>query len=194
MTSDQFISAIHSLTSERTAAGRACAWSDVVALDRKIGALRLALLKQRKEEFDSRLVSIDRRQKRQCVGCGESVCKVVLCDTCRKTLAFCPNCGIVYPRRASLPARCSSEHCRPCVTLLAQGRRGGGTREAYNERRQERRQQLLPLIIERRYAGDTFEQIGAALSLTDVQVAVLIRDARKRGEWPRELRRQSSDR
>lgn len=156
---------------------------------------RLAFLQARHAEgVDPRLVLRYRRQKRMCVGCGAAVSKIVLCDSCRATLAYCPACESLYPRRPSLPTRCSSEHCVACVTRLSQGRRGGGSREGYNRRRQARRKELLPQIIAHRRAGLEYQAIADAMGLSLTQITVLVRDARKHGEWPTELRRKKGER
>lgn len=162
-----------------------------IGTPRQLHLARMVFLRARYAEgVDPRLVLRYRRWRRQCANCGVPTGRVVLCDSCRSTLAYCPACESLYPRRASLPARCSSEHCVACVTRLSQGRRGGGSREAYNEKRQERRQHLLPRIIEHRRAGLEYQEIADAMGLEVVQVTVLIRDACKSGAWPPELRRR----
>lgn len=164
---------------------------EVAGTPHQLRLARLAFLRARhKEGVDPRLVLRYRRQRRMCLNCGIKTGRVVLCDGCRATLAYCPACESLYPRRASLPARCSSEHCVACVTRLSQGRRGGGSREDYNRRRQARRKELLPRIIQHRRAGMEYQQIADALGLDLTQIEVLIRDARKHGEWPAELRRK----
>lgn len=165
-----------------------------VGTPHQVRLAQLAFLQARHAEgVDPRLVLRYRRKREMCLNCGKAVKKIVLCDCCRALLAYCPACEILYPRRSSLPAHCSSEHCKACVTRLSQGRRGGGSREEYNVRRKARRRALLPQIIAHRRAGLEYQEIADAMGMGITQITVLIRDARKHGEWPEELRRKPSN-
>ncbi len=189
-TSEQLTSVIERLAAERTAAAHAGQWEEIAALDQRLRQFRRMLLKTRGAELtDYTAIRRSWRQQRRCMACGVKVSKVVLCSHCRQRLAYCPDCHALYPRRASLPARSSSEHCQECVTRLSQERRGGGTMAAYNVRRGKRKAALLPKLIDLYRAGQSFDEIGLAMGLTFRQVAVLIRDARASDTWPAELRR-----
>jgi hypothetical protein len=156
-----------------------------------LARMRLDLLCERHQaiRYWQSLPIAERRRWRCCLACGGSTGRALLCDGCRTRLAYCSTCETLYRRRTSLPSHRSTQDCAACMVRLARARRGNGSRNAYHARRLLRPRSLLPDLIERYRRGLTLDDIAVGMGLTATQIDVLIRDARRRGDWPEELRR-----
>ena len=135
-----------------------------------------------------------RRQEGYCIQCGRRVScpngrPPVLCGSCRKTLAYCPNCERLFERRPNMNPRHATEYCPTCNTLNKRVTAGKRPRTQYIADIQAKRHALLPELIKRYKKGEHLGAVGAALGMDRSQVDRIIRDARVRGEWPPELRR-----
>ena len=135
-----------------------------------------------------------RRQDGYCIPCGRRVaCPTgrppVLCEACRKKLAYCPACEAIYPRRANLNPRHATEYCPTCNKLNKRASAGKRPYHQYLADIQAKRHALLPELIKRYRRGEHLAAVAVAIGMTRSQTDRIIRDARMRGEWPEELRR-----
>lgn len=135
-----------------------------------------------------------RRQEGHCIPCGRPVeCPngrpPVLCEGCREKLAYCPNCERLFARRKNMNPRHATEYCAACNTLNKRTTAGKRPRAQYITDIQAKRHALLPTLIKYYRSGENLTMVAPALGLTRPQIDRIIRDARARGEWPDELRR-----
>lgn len=63
---------------------------------------------------DIRAIRRQRRQQGRCMACGERTPHAALCADCRATLAYCPACEALYPRRKRFAADRATEYCADC--------------------------------------------------------------------------------
>jgi hypothetical protein len=85
--------------------------------------------------------------------------------------------------------RHATEYCPSCNTLNKRACAGKRPYAQYLADIQAKRHALLPELIKRYKRGDHLAVVAAAVGLTRPQTDRIIRDARVRGEWPVELRR-----
>lgn len=138
------------------------------------------------QPIDPDILSIQRgrRQRGECLICGRKAPRAVLCVEHRAAWAYCPTCENIFPRRPALNPAFSSEYCTACDTESARKRRGMRTKAEYLADIQAFRHSLLPELIKRYRRREPVNQIAAALGITPTVCNRIIRDARKRGEWP----------
>jgi len=136
-----------------------------------------------------------RRQKGLCVSCGRLERKngrpAALCARCRTTLAYCPSCEALYARPTYLRAGHSSAFCRRCKMLYKREMEGKRSLDVYLAERRVKRHAVLPELIRLYKHGQTRAQIAVALGLSKDRIDTLISNARRQGEWPKELRRRA---
>ena len=137
-------------------------------------------------DADRLAITRKRRQQGRCVACGERCGCQVLCNACKGGLMYCPDCESTYPRRTE---QRTSRRCPACRRTADRS-----VRARYLAGERARRHRSLTTIIQFYRDGLSYRQIGDALLVPLGTVASAVRQAKRKGQWPKTLKRRPGQR
>lgn len=135
-------------------------------------------------DSDLRAIQRQRRQSHRCVRCGSASGRATLCRECGCRWRYCATCENVYPLTEAYQRKTDDgrtvERCRACRHALFAA--------TYPNRRPwGSGHRLLPEIIKLYRRGKTTPEMAARLGMSLSAVQSIIKNERRRGNWPAAL-------